>query len=61
MFWKDTNWTSVRSVERGWMDATGDSFAYRCLPLAVANAHGWEILCVRGFIARWQAARTSVR
>ena len=41
-------------VERGWMDATGDSFAYRCLPLAVANAHGWEILCVRGFIARWK-------
>jgi Family of unknown function (DUF6065) len=40
-------------VERGWMDATGDRFAYRCLPLAIANAHGWEILCRGGFVARW--------
>ncbi len=30
---------------RAWMDATPEAFAYRCLPLNIANAHGWEILC----------------
>ena len=36
----------VRPAEstRPWMDATPESFAYRCLPLNIANAHGWEIL-----------------
>jgi hypothetical protein len=32
------------SARREWMDQTIDSFAYRCLPLNIANAHGWEIL-----------------
>jgi hypothetical protein len=45
-------------VERDWMDATGDRFAYRCLPLAIANAHGWEILCRGGFVARWDGTPT---
>lgn len=40
-------------AERDWMDATRDAFAYRCLPLAMANAHGWEILCPAGFEAEW--------
>jgi hypothetical protein len=40
-------------VEREWMDATGERFAYRCLPLNIANAHGWEILCPSGFTAVW--------
>lgn len=31
--------------ERGWMDRTDVRYAYRCLPLAIANAHGWEVLC----------------
>ena len=38
---------------RAWMDATPESFAYRCLPLNIANAHGWEILCPCGFEAVW--------
>lgn len=38
---------------RGWMDATPESFAYRCLPLDIANAHGWEVLCPTGFEAAW--------
>lgn len=41
------------SPKRDWMDATSDSFAYRCLPLNIANAHGWEILSPCGFDARW--------
>lgn len=38
---------------RPWMDATPEAFAYRCLPLNIANAHGWEILCPFGFTAIW--------
>ena len=30
-------------VERDWMEATGNRFAYRCLPLNIANAYGWEV------------------
>ncbi len=45
-------------VERSWMDATRERFAYRCLPLGIANAHGWEILCSGGFVARWKGAPT---
>ena len=40
-------------VKREWMDNTPDSFAYRCLPLNIANAHGWEILCPCAFDALW--------
>jgi hypothetical protein len=38
---------------RPWMDATPESFAYRCLPLNIANAHGWEVLSPCGFEAVW--------
>ena len=41
------------SPRRGWMDGTPESFAYRCLPLGIANAHGWEIASAVGFSARW--------
>ena len=33
------------SAQRDWMDAFPDRHAYRCLPLSIANAHGWEVLC----------------
>jgi hypothetical protein len=35
------------------MDATPESFAYRCLPLNIANAHGWELLNPCAFDAQW--------
>lgn len=38
---------------RGWMDQTPGAFAYRCLPLSIANAHGWEIRCSGTFEAEW--------
>ncbi|QJU60057.1 hypothetical protein HL653_22035 [Sphingomonas sp. AP4-R1] len=38
---------------RAWMDETPESFAYRCLPLSIANSHGWEIANPFGFSARW--------
>ncbi|WP_202312351.1 DUF6065 family protein [Mesorhizobium sp. L-8-10] len=40
-------------VERQWMDDTDQRYAYRCLPLNIANAHGWEVLCATGFSAVW--------
>ena len=46
----------IRPAEptRPWMDATPEAFAYRCLPLNIANAHGWEILTPVGFEAYWR-------
>ena len=45
----------IRPAEptREWMDHTRYSFAYRCLPLNIANSHGWEILCPVAFDAIW--------
>ena len=42
------------SSTRAWMDATPEAFAYRCLPLNIANAHGWELLSPCGFEASWK-------
>ena len=39
--------------ERDWMDRTAQHYAYRCLPLDMANGHGWELLCQTGFSAPW--------
>lgn len=44
------------SSRRDWMDATDGQFAYRCLPLSIANAHGWVICCGGGFEAEWSGA-----
>ncbi len=38
---------------RPWMEDTVDRFAYRCLPVAIANQVGWDILCPVAFTARW--------
>ncbi len=45
----------IRPAEatRAWMDATAEAFAYRCLPLNIANAHGWEILSPCDASAVW--------
>jgi hypothetical protein len=40
-------------VDRAWMNETNNNFAYRCLPLNIANAHGWIILNNAAFIATW--------
>jgi len=43
--------------KRDWMEKTPERFAYRCLPLAIANAHGWELLSPCGFKARWRGGQ----
>jgi len=40
-------------ARRDWMDATPQGFANRCLPLTIANAHGWEVVGGAGFEAWW--------
>jgi hypothetical protein len=51
----------IRPAEptRAWMDATPEAFAYRCLPLNIANAHGWEILTPAGFEAYWRGGAST--
>lgn len=38
---------------RQWMDKSPDKYAYRCLPLAIANTHGWELLNTERFQVKW--------
>jgi hypothetical protein len=45
-------------VERKWMDDSDRRFAYRCLPLNIANAHGWELLCTTAFSAIWDGRKS---
>jgi hypothetical protein len=39
--------------ERAWMDVFTDRHAYRCLPLSIANTHGWELLVPGAFEVEW--------
>lgn len=41
------------SPRRRWMDETSERYAYRCLPLTIANSHGWELLSPVSFEAKW--------
>jgi hypothetical protein len=43
----------VSPRKRGWMDQTIEAYAYRCLPLVMANQLGWEALCPVSFSAIW--------
>lgn len=38
---------------REWMDRTNQSFAYRCLPLNIANGFGWSFHCTHAFSLKW--------
>ena len=40
-------------VDRAWMDATNQRFAYRCLPLNIANQLGWLLTSPCTFEAYW--------
>ena len=32
------------NIKRDWMDKTSDKFAYRCLPMNIANQASWDVL-----------------
>lgn len=38
---------------REWMDGTYQAFAYRCLPVNIANQNGWWITCPSAFEVFW--------
>ncbi len=42
---------------RDWMDNTSESFAYRCLPLNVANAHGWSFYLKHNISFLWTGGK----
>ncbi|HEX4293389.1 MAG TPA: DUF6065 family protein [Rhizomicrobium sp.] len=44
---------------RAWMDAFPERHAYRCLPLAIANAYGWEILSPCALDIEWNGGAQS--
>ncbi len=43
----------VAPVERDWMDRSPGRFAYKCLPLIIANSYGWQVCNPVGFSATW--------
>ena len=46
----DWSWADWR---RDWMDETPSKYAYRCLPLTIANQLGWWVYNPVGFTATW--------
>ncbi len=42
---------------RQWMDETSESFAYRCLPLNIANAYGWSFHLKQDLVVHWNGGR----
>lgn len=51
--------TGLPVVKRGWMDAN-NGHAYKCPPLNMANALGWEIYNPISFTAKWNGAEGHV-
>jgi hypothetical protein len=43
----------VAPREREWMDNLDHKYAYRCLPLVMANQFGWEVLSTHHIRATW--------
>ncbi len=51
---EDKGWKiEPAGVRREWMDATTGKFAYRCLPLSMANQLGWVVRAPGTFSAEW--------
>jgi hypothetical protein len=45
------------SPKREWMDGTSSKFAYRCLPLSIANSYGWEVISPVDFSVTWDGGK----
>jgi hypothetical protein len=45
-------------VQRDWMNRTNERFAYRCLPLNIANQHGWFLLNTHKIRCVWNGRDT---
>ena len=51
--WPDPPALIPARADRDWMDMTSERYAYRCIPLSIANSSGWEISLPFGFEAAW--------
>ncbi len=50
---KLSDWIRPCEPRRKWMDDTFKRFAYRCVPMTMANSLGWEIINPCAFEAIW--------
>ena len=50
---------SPLKVKRTWMSESKNQFAYRCLPLNIANQYGWAVLSPCNFTISWQSGTDS--
>jgi hypothetical protein len=41
------------TAKRSWMDKSRDKFAYKCIPLNIANQYGYAVLCPADFTIDW--------
>jgi hypothetical protein len=41
------------TAKRDWMDESRDKFAYKCIPLNIANQYGYAVLCPADFTLDW--------
>jgi hypothetical protein len=46
-------------VQRAWMDEFTDRHIYRCLPIAIANSFGWDLLCPAPIEIDWNGGPTA--
>lgn len=44
------------SNRRQWMDETVHQYAYRCLPLQIANSNGWRLDCPTDILVNWNGS-----
>lgn len=51
--WPEPPLLTPAKADRAWMDETSERFAYRCIPLSIANASGWELALPFAFEAAW--------
>lgn len=42
-------------VKRDWMSDSKDNFAYKCVPLNIANQYGWAVLSPVDFTVTWNS------
>src|SRR4051812_47752041 len=50
----EPDWLMPAERGRCWMEEARNRWPYRCLPLAIANAHGWWVLCQEAFTLEWR-------
>ncbi|HHK73917.1 MAG TPA: 2OG-Fe(II) oxygenase, partial [Rhizobiales bacterium] len=55
--WEGAQEIRPGSPHRDWRDSFPDKHPYRCLPMAIANNTGWELVCPTSFVIRWNGGR----